>query len=101
MTLISLSRKERSTAFFSHWLTVHRPSDLRSATRAAPESRRSSAELTALRIAPLVLGPILSRASKASSMVLASLASVMAVRPLFAGGFVGGGAGDVKRASPR
>src|SRR6185503_7227597 len=73
ITLMSLSRKDSSTAFLSHWLTCHCPSGFRSATRALPESSNSSAAFTALRTAPFVFGPILSRAAKASSMVLASL----------------------------
>src|ERR1041385_3004103 len=82
MTLMSLRRNDSSTAFFSHWLTCHLPLGPRSATRACPESRSSTAELTALCTAPLVFGPILSRCSKASSMILASLSDMAPrVRP--------------------
>src|SRR6185312_14222180 len=94
-TLMSLRRNESNTAFFSHWLTCQRPSAWRSATRAWPASSRPSASLTALRSAPLVLGPTLSRASKASSMILASL-SDMADPGSVRLRFVGGRAGDVK-----
>src|SRR6185437_13564030 len=73
ITSMSLSRNDSSTAFFSHWLTCQRPSAWRSATRASPRSSKLSALSTALRTAPLVLGPILSRLSKASSIVSASL----------------------------
>src|SRR6185437_11758768 len=79
ITLMSLRRKDSSTAFLSHWLTCHWPSVVRSATRALPASSSSRAAVTALRTAPLVFGPILSRASKASSMVLASLSLDMDV----------------------
>src|SRR5262245_3515026 len=73
ITLMSLRRKDNSTAFLSHWLTCHCPSGFRSATRALPESRSSRAAVTALRTAPLVFGPILSRASKAAAVMLESL----------------------------
>src|SRR5690606_31475282 len=67
MTSIGLSRKESSTAFLSHWFTCQVPSLPRSATRASPRSRRSSAVSTASRISPRVPELIPSRCSKASS----------------------------------
>jgi len=66
---MSLSRKDSSTAFFSHWFTCHSPPCF-SATRALPESRSSRAATTASRTAPLVSRLTLSRASQACSMVL-------------------------------
>src|SRR5437763_692985 len=72
MTLLSLSRNDSSTAFLSHWLTCHLPSAPRSATRTRPRSSKSSAVSTASRTVPLVDGPMPSRASKASSIDLAS-----------------------------
>src|SRR6185312_1623218 len=95
ITLMSLSRNESSTAFFSHWLTCQAPSAWRSATRALPLSSRSRAAATALRTAPLVFGPIVSRWSKASSMVLASLSCMALIAPetvIKAGGLSGQGA---------
>ena len=59
---MSLRRNDSSTAFLSHWLTLPVAVGLRSATRALPLSSRSSAASTASRTAPLVFGPILSRA---------------------------------------
>src|SRR3954454_7150424 len=68
---MSLSRNESSTAFLSHWLTCHLPFCF-SATRASPLSSSSSAVSTASRTAPLVDALTSLRASKASSIVLAS-----------------------------
>src|SRR6185503_20548575 len=99
ITLMSLSRKDSSTAFLSHWLTCHWPSALRSATRALPDSSNSSAEFTALRTAPFVFGPILSRASKASSIMLASLSLDIGTPAIWLR-FVGGRGRDVKRRRP-
>src|SRR5688572_31909197 len=53
MRLMSLSRNDSSTAFFSHWFTCHKP-PLFSATLRVPLSRRSSALSTALRTFPFV-----------------------------------------------
>src|SRR6478672_13877759 len=56
IVVMSLRRNDSSTAFLSHWLTVHFPSPPRSATRALPLSSKSSAVSTASRTAPLVEG---------------------------------------------
>src|SRR4051812_41623715 len=69
ITLMSLRRNDSSTAFLSHWLTLHLPSDPRSATRASPLSSSSSALSTASRTSPLVVVEMPSRASKALLMV--------------------------------
>src|SRR5262249_52987479 len=74
ITPISLRRNESSTAFLSHWFTDQWPLAPRSATRALPRGSRSSAVSTASRTGPLVVGPMPSRCSKASSMILASSA---------------------------
>src|SRR3954470_6504656 len=96
ITLMSFKRNDSRTAFFSHWLTFQSPLAPRSATRASPRSSRSSAESTASRTAPLVDGPMLSRCSKASSMVLASSACGMA-HPWSAGGLSGQANGESSR----
>ena len=53
MSRLSLRRKDSSTAFFNHWLTFHEFGPVApaifSATRALPESIRSSAFSTASR----------------------------------------------------
>src|SRR5690606_2072209 len=69
---IGLRRKERRTAFLSHWLTVQLPSSPRSATRTLPESSRFSEVSTASRTSPRVEVLIPSRSSKARSMVAES-----------------------------
>src|SRR3546814_13942377 len=53
MSPMSLSLKESSTAFLSHWLTVHPPAPF-SATRKLPLSRPDSAASTASRTSPRV-----------------------------------------------
>ncbi|OWK18818.1 hypothetical protein AJ88_02185 [Mesorhizobium amorphae CCBAU 01583] len=74
MISIGLSRNDSSTAFFSHRLTCHLPSAWRSATRAVPRSSRSSADWMASRVSPRVAVEIVSRSSKAFSMVSSRLA---------------------------
>src|SRR4051812_10246098 len=69
IALMSLRRKDSSTAFLSHWLTFHLPLDSRIATRASPLSSNSSASSTASRISPLVAVETPSRASNAELMV--------------------------------
>src|SRR5215213_9774328 len=64
VTSISLRRKDRRTAFLSHWLTRHAPSAF-SATRACPESSRLNALSTASRTAPRVAALTPARSSQA------------------------------------
>src|SRR6476646_4193485 len=71
MASIGLSRKDRSTAFLSHWLTVHPPPCF-SAIRASPLSSAAMTLSTAWRTSPLVPAPIESRASHACSMTARS-----------------------------
>src|SRR5690606_3892055 len=72
MRTLGLSRKESSTAFLSHWLTVHWPDASRWATRCWPESSAARAASTASRTAPVVEGEREARSSHAASMVVAS-----------------------------
>src|SRR6185503_14227696 len=72
MRRLGLRRKESSTAFFSHWLTVQAPDALRSATRCEPLSSAARAASTASRTAPLVEADREARSSHAASMVAAS-----------------------------
>ena len=70
---MSLSRKDRSTAFFSHWCTVQLSGPLAPsrwvATRSSPESSSDSARSTASRTSPVVPGVMVARSSKARSMM--------------------------------
>src|SRR5690242_18224011 len=68
MISLSRSRKESSTAFFTHWLTAHSP-PLFSATRRRPASRSSSTCSTASFTSAFADdGEISARRSKAPSM---------------------------------
>src|SRR6185437_9529535 len=91
ITLMSLRRNESSTAFLSHWLTFHLPLASRSATRASPLSRSSSAPSTASRTSPLVAVEMPSRASKAALMVASRADKDIVASPgvFAAGGFFG------------
>ncbi len=66
MVVMSLRRKDRSTAFFSHWCTTHSPVSFE-ATRSVPESSRFRAVSTASRTSPFVAALISARFSKAVS----------------------------------
>src|SRR5579864_1873005 len=70
MSFMALNRKERRTAFLSHWCTSHSSPDF-SATRRLPLSRSARAVSTASRTSPLVWGPSASRDSQAASMMCA------------------------------
>src|SRR5208283_4800078 len=69
MIELSLRRNDKSTAFFSHWLTFQEfgpaAPAIFSATRALPESRVSKAFSTASRTSPVVWGLIAERFSQA------------------------------------
>ena len=82
---MSLRRKDSSTAFLSHWLTVQDsgpcPPARFSATRALPESSRLSAASTASRRSPFVAGVTLALSSKAASIMPASCSCAMVKCP--------------------
>src|SRR3982751_5149325 len=72
MNRFSLSLKLSSTAFLTHWLTVHSPTPRRSATRISPASRLAITLSTAARTSGLLAGSSEARPSQARSMVLCS-----------------------------
>src|SRR3954467_1871430 len=72
MNRFSLSLKLSSTAFLTHWLTVHSPTPRRSATRISPASRLAMTLSTAARTSGLLAGSSAARPSQARSMVLCS-----------------------------
>src|SRR6185437_11325992 len=76
----SCSRKESSTAFFSHCRVTQAPFS-GSATRNLPASRPESAASTASRISPVVAELTVSRLSQAASIVSASLLLSIASSP--------------------
>jgi len=78
MVVTSFKRNERSTDFFSHWLTVH-PSAVFSATRTSPLSKRLRTVSTVSRTTPVVPTVMLSRSSHMVSIALLSSAWVVAI----------------------
>ena len=66
---LSFRRNDSSTAFLTHWCTVHSPTALRSATRSVPASRRPSTSSTAARTSGLLAEVRLARPSQARSMM--------------------------------
>src|SRR5678815_5548273 len=80
MTRLSSRRKERSTAFFSHWWVSHCPPDF-SATRSLPASSPAITAFTASRSGRVALS--VARPSQASSMTFFCLSILCeALQPL-------------------
>ncbi len=77
---MSVSRNDKSTAFFAHWFTCQSLPRF-SATRSDPLSSAVSVASMASRTSPVVAGEIPSRASQAASMAASRAALDIGLAP--------------------